>query len=356
MSLAGRLDQLQLADLLQIISTNRKTGKLRLARSDAEGIIVFSEGLIVYAAGSGSRETLGHLLVCAELISQEQLVAALEAQHAEENEKRLGTILIEAGHLSTDELRQILRQQIEKVLASFLTWNQGFFRFEPIELIDHGEVGIDTRDFLLEQGVSTSQVLDELQAEFDREEQLAGEAGPDRATGTQRLVGLKALMEEIRSPQFTGEVTSTLIEFGSRVFRRGMLFFLSQGNFVGMSPFGFDDGSGPAHGSLKLPRDQPSILSAAADSRETQRGKLERLEWNLYLLSHLGGVEPTDSAALPLLVNGETMLVLYGDNAGDSRPIGDLDDFELLLLQAGLAMEKQLLEKRLEQFEKLRRS
>ncbi|MFQ5526772.1 MAG: DUF4388 domain-containing protein [Thermoanaerobaculia bacterium] len=347
MSFVGRLDQLQLADLLQIIADNEKSGRLRLTRSDAEGMIVFRDGQIVYASGSGARETLGHLLVCAGLISQEQLVAALEEQHSEANEKRLGTVLIEAGHLTAEDLRTVLQRQLEKVLAGLLQWSQGFFKFEAFELIDHGEIAIDTGGFLLEQGISPAEVLDS-----------DGELAPDdlEATGAQRLIGLKALMQEIRSPEFTGEVTSTLIEFGEGVFRRGVLFFPSQGNFVATSHFGFPEGEGPEHGTLKLPQNRPSILSEAAEARRPQRGKLERLEWNLYLLSHLGGLEPTESAALPLLVNGKTMLVLYGDNAGSEQPIGELDDFELLLLQAGLAMEKQLLEKRIEQFEKLRRS
>ena len=355
MSLVGRLDQFQLADLLRIIAGNRKTGKLSLTRSDAEGMIVFSDGDIVYATSSGARETLGHLLVCTGLLSHAQLIAALDTQHSEASEKRLGTILIESGNLTSEQLARVLRQQLEKVLAGFLQWDQGFFKFESFELIDHGEVAIDTGDFLLARGVSPAEVLHEIEVRLNE----PGAAPLDElnaVSGTQRLVGLKALMEEIRSPEFTGEVTSTLIEFGKRVFRRGVLFFLSQGNFVGMSHFGFPDGEGPAHGSLKLPKKAPSILSQAAETRAPKRGRLERLEWNLYLLSHLGGVEPTESAALPLLVNGETILVLYGDNANSNRPIGKLDDFELLLLQAGLAMEKQLLEKRIEQFEKLRRS
>lgn len=354
MSFVGRLDQFQLADLLQIVASNQKTGKLNLARSDAEGVIVFRDGRIVYASSSAARETLGHLLLCAELVTHEQLLEALETQHSEQNEQRLGTILLEAGHLTAADLEGVLRQQLDKVLSEFLSWDMGFFRFEAVELIDHGEVGLEIGDFLLPHGASPTDVLEELEARLQSDVDASSEL--DRQSGTQRLVGLKALMEEIRSPQFTGELTSTLIEFGKGVFTRGVLFILSQGNLVSMGHFGFPAGDGPERGSLKLPQHQPSILSEAAESRATQCGKLERLEWNLYLVSRLGGDQPSSSAALPLIVNGETMMVLYGDNVGDDAPIGSLDDFELLLLQVGLAMEKQLLEKRIEQFERLRRS
>ena len=355
MSFVGRLDQFPLADLLQIVAFNQKTGKLNLTRSDAEGIIVFRDGQIVYASSSAARETLGHLLLCAGFVNPDQLAQALETQHSEKSEKRLGSILIDTGLITSEDLEGVLRQQLEKVLIEFMTWDQGFFKFDSFELIDHGEIGFDAADFLLTQGVSPNEVLAELEASFDEEDEIDLNDLNSRS-GTQRLVGLRALMEEIRSPEFTGEVTSTLIEFGKRVFSRGVLFISSQGNFVSMGHFGFADGEGPERGSLKLPRNRPSILSRAAERRATERGELERLEWNLYLVSHLGGIQASDSAALPLIVNGETMMVLYGDNAGGDRPIGELDDFELLLLQAGLAMEKKLLEKRIEQSEKLRRS
>lgn len=355
MSFVGRLDQFQVADLLQIVASNHKSGKLNLTRSDAEGIIVFRDGQIVYASSSGARETLGHLLLCDDLITSEELVEALERQHSEGNEKRLGTILTESGIISSTHLERVLRQQLDKTLGEFLQWRTGFFKFEPLELIDQGEIGIDAGDFLLAQGVSPDEVLRELESHLaEQESQSSWETG--QPTGTQRLVGLRALMEEIRSPEFTGEVTSTLIEFGRSVFARGLLFISSQGNFVSMGHFGFPDGEAPERGGLKLPRDQPSILSLAVEARSTQRGKMARLEGNLYLVSRMGGIQPTESAALPLLVNGQTMLVFYGDNAETGRPIGKLDDFELLMLQVGLAMEKNLLEKRLEQFEKLRRT
>ena len=355
MSFVGRLDQFPLADLLQIVASNQKTGKLHLTRSDAEGIIVFRDGQIVYASSSAARETLGHLLLCGGFVDPDQLAEALETQHSEESEKRLGTILIDTGMITSEDLERVLRQQLEKVLIEFMNWDQGFFKFDSFGLIDHGEIGFDAADFLLTRGVPPDEVLAELEASFDAEEEIDPN-DLDSRSGTQRLVGLRALMEEIRSPEFTGEVTSTLIEFGKRVFSRGVLFISSQGNFVSMGHFGFADSEGPERGGLKLPKNQPSILSRAAGGRTTQRGKMERLEWNLYLVSHLGGIEPTESAALPLIVNGESMLVLYGDNAESDRPIGKLDDFELLLLQVGLAMEKKLLEKRIEQFEKLRRS
>ena len=92
----------------------------------------------------------------------------------------------------------------------------------------------------------------------------------------------------------------------------------------------------------------------AAQRKVTCSGPLEPIEWNLYLMSKLGGDAPGQAAAMPLVVNDDVLLVLYGDNGGSGTPLGSFDELELLLLQAGLAMEKRLLEKRIEHYRKLR--
>ena len=65
----------------------------------------------------------------------------------------------------------------------------------------------------------------------------------------------------------------------------------------------------------------------------------------------LGGGKPTEVVAIPLVVNDLALLVLYGDNAATAETIGQVDQLELLMLQAGLAMERHLLRKRLDSLE-----
>ena len=56
----------------------------------------------------------------------------------------------------------------------------------------------------------------------------------------------------------------------------------------------------------------------------------------------------------PGFVRNEVHLVLYGDNAPDGRAIGPVEELEWALLEAGLAMERDLLEERLRAFERAR--
>ena len=49
----------------------------------------------------------------------------------------------------------------------------------------------------------------------------------------------------------------------------------------------------------------------------------------------------------PLISEGRVVAVLYGDNLPENKPIGDTETLEIFLSQAGLAMEKALLERRM---------
>ena len=64
MSLVGRLEDIELPELIQFLANNRKTGRLTLSRRDGHGVVLMRLGRILYAASNSVRETLGSLLVC----------------------------------------------------------------------------------------------------------------------------------------------------------------------------------------------------------------------------------------------------------------------------------------------------
>ncbi len=365
MSFVGKLDQFKITDLLQILATTGKSGRLSLTCREGQGLIAFRRGKIIYAATSSARETLGNLLLCQRLITEEALVRALELQESSSEDTRLGTILVDSGGLSRAELERVIREQVERVIAEFLTWDSGYFKFDVLDFPDHGEIGVDAEDFLLSEGLSADQVLLKITTELDdalkdgaeaAAEPGGGDAAPAAPAPREGGPSLREVMAEIRSPEFTGEVTSKILQFARGVVRRGVLFFIRQGEFCGMGQFGV----GPAAGAddrireLRIPADQPSVLTEAVERKGAYRGPLDLVEWNHYLIEQLGGHHPRDVLALPLLVNDAVLLVFYGDNLPGDEPIGPYNELELLMLQAGLAMEENLLEKRMEQFKRLR--
>ena len=67
------------------------------------------------------------------------------------------------------------------------------------------------------------------------------------------------------------------------------------------------------------------------------------------LADFLGDPEPREAVVCPLVVHGETTLLLYGDAGG--RPVDHADLLEAVMLQTSLAMEKAVLQARINELE-----
>jgi len=69
-------------------------------------------------------------------------------------------------------------------------------------------------------------------------------------------------------------------------------------------------------------------------------------EWDRYLIGKLGGEKPADAFVGPILSEGNVVALIYGDNLPRQEAVGDTESFEIFLSQAGMAMERALLERR----------
>ncbi|HEX5773755.1 MAG TPA: hypothetical protein VFY07_05475, partial [Geomobilimonas sp.] len=76
--------------------------------------------------------------------------------------------------------------------------------------------------------------------------------------------------------------------------------------------------------------------------------KPDEVHWNRYLIERLGGEYPAEVFAGPIVSEGKVVAILYGDNLPEHKPVGDTDSLEIFLSQAGMAMEKVLLQRRLQ--------
>jgi hypothetical protein len=100
---------------------------------------------------------------------------------------------------------------------------------------------------------------------------------------------------------------------------------------------------------MRIPRDADSVFTRAIQDQLPARMPLADGEWNRYIAEHLGGSWPTEIFLGPIVSEGKVVAVLYGDNLPDSVAIADTDSLEIFLSQAGLAMEKALLQRRLKE-------
>ncbi|HEX9912656.1 MAG TPA: DUF4388 domain-containing protein [candidate division Zixibacteria bacterium] len=136
MSLTGNLNTVSFPDLLQLISSSKKSGMLTLMRQTQRKEIYFQEGNIVYATSSNAEEELlGNLLLRLGKISQQELNEVLKLHRT--TGKRIGVTIVEMGLLKKEELVACLKLQIEEIVYNLFSWKEGDFTFqdgkEPVE-------------------------------------------------------------------------------------------------------------------------------------------------------------------------------------------------------------------------------
>ncbi len=345
MSLAGRLDHIDLVEILHFLALNSRTGKLTLSRRDAQGTIVIRLGRVVYAASSSIRDTLGSLLVGRGLLTPEALADALERQHATPDRRKLGALLVETGAINDAQLQDVLRQQTAVVVQELCGWPSGYFRFEVAPVASSGEIGVDLEDLVITAGVATDQILLEAVTAAD-ERRPHGGSGPnahDVAAATP-------------APALRGELTAGFLRRAAAVVPRGLLMAVRGDEAQAVAQVGLDT-LGDCDSllrALRVPLGEPSVIADAVERVESWRGSLAPLPVHERLLELLGGARPREALVVPMLLHERAGLVFYGDDAAGDRALGDASEIEWGLLESALLMERDVLEARLREFESVR--
>jgi hypothetical protein len=129
-ALKGTLKDFGIAEILQLIGQQMKSGFLHLESRDEEIHIALSEGSVVRAEAVGRKanERLGAMLVRAEIITQPELDYALNLQRR--SLRRLGDILMEHGFVSREDLREITHLQTTETIYRLFHWKSGTYEFE----------------------------------------------------------------------------------------------------------------------------------------------------------------------------------------------------------------------------------
>lgn len=124
--LAGRLQGISLPDLLWSLCREQRTGVLRVRRGGIEKSIYLEEGRIVFASSGDPNDRLGELFLRRGQVNLDQLEAAIGGLATG---KRLGTLLVEAGSLSPDELVEGVIDQVRSITLGLFAWEEGDYIF-----------------------------------------------------------------------------------------------------------------------------------------------------------------------------------------------------------------------------------
>jgi len=183
MSLVGNLEELGLGEILQIVNLSMKTGVLSLHSSGRDGSIVFRQGQVVRASSSTFQQSLGEVLIQKGVIDLAVLRKALAFQQEEGFRQRLGTILVQHFGISFETVEEVIREQIESVVFTLFSWQEGTFEFVASESIDSIDTTrLDPLQFMLSQGLNPQFLALEGSRIID-ETRHATAGGTDDATG-----------------------------------------------------------------------------------------------------------------------------------------------------------------------------
>jgi len=162
--LHGKLEDLGLDEILQIVGVSRRTGILTLKSRGREAVLHFRGGLLVRATSTGFQQSLGELLIKSGAVSPEMVQQALAIQQQERFRERIGTILHNRFSVDLQLIEVTVREQISNVLMTLFTWTEGSFDcaahdvetvdaayLDPVQLIL--ELGENAPDRLVAEGV-----------------------------------------------------------------------------------------------------------------------------------------------------------------------------------------------------------
>jgi hypothetical protein len=393
MALVGCLEDLGLAELLQLLSLFRKSGKLTLSRGETTGVFLFNKGKIFHAANGYAAPSVGELLVERKLITHEALDAAVATQRMAPKRKKLGAILVDMGATTHEALQRALREQLEEIAHEFLRWDSGYFSFKFVD----GDIEEDDEFFdeeaKLTEVINIDPFILDLMSRVDSiggggTVRPAAPAGKISKSGTvsERAVGdllahilepgavidenipfdevrewpselaeLRSMMTEIqrRPSASTSEIALLTLRYATRILNRGVLVGVSARGITGLGQFGIgrsnDDTPNVTNRirHIHIPSDEPSVFRDVIERKATFHGRLEQCPWNNYLVDQLGGLVPPEVVVTPIIVDGKVAVLLYGDNLPGGHPITSIHGLELLAVEAGLAIEKNILKEKL---------
>jgi len=127
MALTGTLRDFGIAEILQLIGTQKKNGVLTVEDGKRRAEIEFAEGMVVAARGGEDTVSLEERLLRAGILTGEQLQAAYKK--VQETLKPLSTVLISEGYLEASALREIIAQHNAEIVYEIFDWKTGTYAF-----------------------------------------------------------------------------------------------------------------------------------------------------------------------------------------------------------------------------------
>ncbi len=142
-ALQGKIEKFTLPEIFQLIANSKKTGTLGIQNNNDIVMVYFKEGRITYSYGPRQTSHIGQLLSDSGKISAGQLEDAIAFQSGANVTKRLGQILVEKKYVTQEDLDEAVKKQVEELIYSLLSWDDGSFKFYDNQYPTNEEITVD---------------------------------------------------------------------------------------------------------------------------------------------------------------------------------------------------------------------
>jgi CheY-like chemotaxis protein len=154
-SLLGRLEDLSLTDIVQIVYLSRRTGVLEIIDSNGRHTVLFKQGLIVNGSSPEHPDLTAFLMA-------RSLVAAGSRKLLDQMEESgipAGTAILEMNLLSKDDLSNAIRERILDVVAPLLQSKEGEFNFILSDSMSSLDMEYEPDSLFKEGGFAPGRIL-----------------------------------------------------------------------------------------------------------------------------------------------------------------------------------------------------
>ncbi len=127
--ISGRLDKTPFPLLLHKLYQQKVTGLLHVQKKAAKKVVYIKNGYPIFARSNILGECLGRMLVKEDVITQVDCDQSIE--NSKTSGRLQGTVLIEMGLLTPQDLHGVLKRQVVEKLLNIFSWPEGQFRFVP---------------------------------------------------------------------------------------------------------------------------------------------------------------------------------------------------------------------------------
>ncbi|MBK5259876.1 MAG: response regulator [Thermoanaerobaculia bacterium] len=155
MSLLGRLEDLSLTDIVQIVFLSRRTGILEIVNSSGRHTVLFRQGLIVNASSPDQPDLISYL-------HKRGLAPADTVKVIREMEERgipCGNAVVEMNLLTIRDLADAVRERVLSVVTPLLTAREGEFNFLLSDSMTAVDVEYEPDLLFKEGGFSPQKIL-----------------------------------------------------------------------------------------------------------------------------------------------------------------------------------------------------